>query len=92
MASLIASGTTADNSADFTVAAGTPVTISLHDADGVFGNDVAATVFIKSSGGVYRAVAGGNLSPQKPELVIDGPGTYRVSKYASAVAFGVDKD
>lgn len=92
MAELIASGTTAANSADFTVLSGSPVNISLHDADGVFSNDVAATVFIKSSAGVYRAVSGGNLSAQRAELVIDGPGTYRVTKYASVVAFGVDKD
>lgn len=92
MAQLIASGTVQADSADFTVAAGTPNTISLFDADGVFANDVAATLFIKSSGGVYRAVAGGNLTGQKPEIVIDGPGTYRVTKYASTVAFGVDKD
>lgn len=89
---IIASGTTEANSADFTVAAGTPVTISLFDADGVFGNDVAATLFKKSSGGVYRPVDGGNLSGQKPMLVIDGPGEFRVTKYASTVAFGVDKD
>jgi hypothetical protein len=89
---LIASGTTEDNSADFTVAAGTPTTISLFDADGVFGNDVAATLFKKSSGGVYRAVEGGNLTAMKPLLVIDGPGEFRVTKYASVVAFGVDQD
>jgi hypothetical protein len=92
MAELIASGTTEANSSDFTVSAGVPATISLFDADGVFGNDVQATVFIKSSGGVYRAVHGGALSCSRRELVIDGPGTYRVTKYASQVAFGVDKD
>jgi hypothetical protein len=92
MAELIASGTTPANSADFTVLAGVPVTISLQDADGVFSNDMAATIFIKSSAAVYRAVKGGNLTGQTAELVIDGPGTYRVTKYASVVAFGVDKD
>lgn len=92
MAQLIASGTTEANSADIVVAAGTPTTISLFNADGVFGNDVAATVFQKSSGGVYRPVLGGNLTAQKPALVIDAPGTFRVKKYASTVAFGVDRD
>lgn len=92
MAELIASGTTQVNSSDFVATAGSPITISLFDADGVFGNDVVATVFIKSSGGVYRPVEGGNLNAQKPALVIDAPGTFRVTKYASAVAFGVDKD
>lgn len=89
---LIASGTTEDSSSEFTVAAGTPTTISLFNADGVFGNDVAATLFKKSSGGVYRVVDGGNLTGQKPMLVIDGPGEFRVTKYASTVAFGVDQD
>lgn len=89
---IIASGTTQADSADFTVAAGTPVTISLFDADGVFGNDVAATVFKKSSGAVYKPVAGASLTAMRQELVIDGPGEFRVTKYASVVAFGVDKD
>lgn len=92
MASLISSGTTADSSADFTVAAGTPNTISLRDADGVLAGDVAAVIDIKSSDGVYRPVQNGSLHAHRPELVIDGPGTYRVRKFASAVAFGVDKD
>jgi hypothetical protein len=91
MASLIASGTTQADSADFTVSAGAPSTISLHDADGVFANDVAAVIKVKSSSGVYRPVIGGDLTAQRPDIVIDGPGVYRVTKYASAVAFGVDQ-
>lgn len=92
MAELIPTGTTQANSADIAVAAGTPTTISLFNAAGTFGNDVAATVFQKKSNGAYDAIKGGNLTAQRPELVLDGPGTFRVTKYASVVAFGVDQD
>ena len=93
MANLIASGTSAADSSDFTVTAGTPTTIHLIDADG--GNlpsDAQALLYMKSSGNQYRPVKNGELNAMKPELVLDGPGTYRVSKFASSVAFGVDRE
>jgi hypothetical protein len=89
---IVASGTTQANSSDFTLAAGTPATLSLFTASGVFANDMAATVFKKDSGGVYRALKGGDLTAMRPELVLDGPGEFRVTKYASVVACGVDRD
>lgn len=91
MASLITSGTTEDTSADFTATAGTPVTVFLHDAAGPsVTSEARAVIQIKSSGAQYITV--GELSGQKPALVIDGPGTFRVQKYASTTAFGVDKE
>jgi hypothetical protein len=91
MASLIASGTTAEDSSDFTVVAGTPVTIFLHDAAGPnVPGDCTAAIQVKSSGSQYFTV--GVLDGNNPARVITGPGTYRVSKFASATAFGVDKE
>lgn len=90
---IIASGTTQASAAAFTLAAGTPTTISLFAASGVqLANDVTATVFKKDSGGNLSPLKDGTLSAIRPFLVIDGPGEFVVTKYASAVAFGVDRD
>jgi hypothetical protein len=90
MASLIASGTT-EASAEFTVTAGTPVTIFLWDANGdAVPADARATLQLKSSGATYTTVS--TMDSNNPARVIDGPGTYKLTKYASTVAFGVDKE
>lgn len=92
MASIIATGTTDDTSADFTVTAGTPVTISLRDAAGpVLDTGCRAVIQQKSSDSQYMAVDGGQLTGVTPQKVIDGPGVFRVAKFAGP-SFGVDKD
>lgn len=90
MANIIPSGTTAANSGDLVVAAGAPITVFLNDADGrTLAEDANALVQIKAASGQYMTV--GMLSRSQPALIIDGPGTYRVSKRASAVAVAVDQ-
>jgi hypothetical protein len=91
MASLIASSTGQADSADFTVVAGTPNTLSLTAAiSQALPQDAWAEIKIKSSGGAYQVV--GRLTFREPAQVLDGPGTFLVTKGPSSTAFGVDKD
>lgn len=91
MAQLIASSTSQADSADFTLTAGTPSTLSLNcGTSQSIPADAWAIVKIKSSGGTYQVV--GRLDSTKPAQVLDGPGTFLVTKGPSSVAFGVDRD
>jgi hypothetical protein len=88
---LLATGTAAADSADVVVTAGTPVTIYLKKgSDGAVSASARATVKIKSSGGTYHEI--GALTGQYQALVIDGPGTYRISRETASEAFGVEKE
>jgi hypothetical protein len=87
---LIATGTTAVSSSDITVVAGTPVTVFLKKGtDGAVDVNARAIIEQKSAGGTYHEV--GALTGQLQARVIDGPGTFRVSRPVSSVAFGVDQ-
>lgn len=87
---IIASGTTAASSSDFTVVAGTPVTVFLKDAAGAVVDQYArALIQIKDTAGEYFTV--GVLTGYEPALIIDGPGDYRVTRELATVAFGVNK-
>lgn len=89
MAVHIASGTTAASSAaDFTLADGAAATLNLFGAAGIPG-DAVATVELLASNATYVTV--GEMNAGTPCVQVFGPGTYRVSKRASATAFGVDK-
>jgi hypothetical protein len=85
---LIASTTSAANSADITVTAGSQVTVSLNGKDSAIDNNVVQ-VQLKSSAGEWMQV--GSLFSSQPAQSIVSPGTYRVRKLASALAFGVDR-
>ena len=87
MAELLASGTTAASSADFTLT-GESSTLFLTAAASLI-PDVMVVVEIKSAAGVYHVV--GDLSDEKPAVVLTGPGTYRVSRQVCATAVGVDR-
>lgn len=90
--SIITTGTTDDVSADITLAAGTPTTISLRDAAGpVLDSQCRAVIQVKTSDGQYMSADGGMLTGVAPQKVIDGPGTFRVQKFAGP-SFGVDRD
>ena len=90
MAELIASGTAEFDSVDFTLAAGDQVTIFLKNTPGTVVNPKGvAQVFIKSSENNYYLVGVVDLS--FPAKVIQAPGTYKVRRMASDVAYGVDK-
>ena len=77
-AELIATGTTAANSADVTVVAGTPITVALKAA--ADGAEVA--VKLKDDGAAYNIV--GRITSAQPSLMILAPGTYRFSRIAGA--------
>lgn len=86
---LIAVGNTAADSADVTVAAGTPVTIFLTEsATGPVDSDARVEVKAKAAGGTYHVID--QITGLRPAAVIDGPGTYRVSRIAGPT-FGVDQ-
>lgn len=87
---LIAVGNTQANSADITVAAGTPVTVFLKNggASEVLDSAARCDIQVKGSGGFYYTI--GRLDGTDPIKVIDAPGTYRISKYAGP-SFGVDQ-
>lgn len=89
MAELIASGTAAADSADFTVAAGTTATLFLKTASYPVPPGALATVQVKS-GTAYFSI--GTISQAEPMKVLSGAGTYRVRKASNLVAFGVDKE
>jgi hypothetical protein len=90
MAELIASGVIDATSSDITATAGAPITLFLKAAAGpLIPGDAHAVIQIKSADSVYFTV--GELNRSMPARVLDGPGTYRVSKFASTTAFGVDQ-
>lgn len=91
MAEIIASGTTEATSSDIVLADGASTTIFLKSGTGgPIVNDAVAGVQIKSSGGHYFTI--GTLDKDGPAKVIQAPGTFRVIRYANAIAFGVDRD
>lgn len=81
---LLAVGTTAADSGDLVVSAGTPVTVSLKDAAGpVVAAGANVLIQLKDDDGQYFTV-GTLSSPEKGRIatVIYGPGTYRFSRLA----------
>lgn len=76
LAQLIAAGTTAAQSADFTVAAGETLTVSLKAAAG----DAQAVIELKDDGGTYTIIA--RMDVNNPAWAISAPGTYRVRRRA----------
>lgn len=87
MAALLANGTTAASSADFTLT-GEASTLFLVAATSQI-PICSALIEIKSAAGTYHII--GVLTPENPAQVLTGPGTYRVSRQACTVAVGVDR-
>jgi hypothetical protein len=90
MAELIPMQTTSAISADFTLTDAQSTTIFLKKAvgDGVYG-DANASIQIKSNDGQYFSIA--SLDVGNPALVLQAAGTFRVYKFPSSVAHGVDR-
>ena len=92
MATLIAAGTAAADSSDFTLTSGANTTLSL--VTGNAGDDVpnnaVAYIQLKSAGGNYFTI--GQLDYQNKCLVMTATGTFRVRKPMSAASFGVERD
>ena len=92
MPSLIASGTSAADSADFALTDGQTSIVSLAPTGTgavAVPASAAADVQIKTAAGGYVNV--GLLTPAASALIVSGPGTFRVSRRAVADAVGVDR-
>lgn len=88
MAALLAVGTTTASSDDFTLT-GEATSLFLVAATAPLSPSAQAVIEVKSAAGVYFTV--GTLSATiAPMLVLSGPGTYRVTRYAG-VSSGVDR-
>lgn len=72
---ILATGSTAADSADVVVAAGTPVTVCLKGSDKYLAE---VLIKLKDDAGGYTNV--GSLSPMSPAVCITAPGTYRFSR------------
>lgn len=92
MAEILAPTTAAANSPDQVIAAGSSLTLTLKPATGAapLPQFTWASVLKKTSGGDYLSF--GTLSAGEPVLVLSAAGTFRVSKPASSIAFGVEAD
>lgn len=86
MAALLATGTTATSSSDFTLT-GETSTIFLVSTAQILQNS-KVVIEIKGANGVYYPF--GNLDQSSPVLVLSGPGTYRVTRPAG-IDVGVDR-
>lgn len=91
MAEIIAPTVAAATSADQVLAAGASLTLVLKPATGAAAlNQFDANIDVqaKTSGGDYLTF--GALTASNPVLVLTAVGTFRLSKPASAVAYGAD--
>ncbi|RWN51392.1 MAG: hypothetical protein EOS04_24270 [Mesorhizobium sp.] len=77
-AELLATGSTAANSSDLTVSAGTPVTVGLKG----WVTDAKVYIYLKDDAAAYNLV--GKLTAYEPATSITAPGTYRFSRVAGA--------
>lgn len=76
---VLAVGTTAADSSDVVVAAGTPLTVCLKDAAGAHVEAGAEVrISLKDDAGLYFQIDA--LTGAKPALVITGAGTFRFSR------------
>lgn len=74
---LLATGTTAANSADLVVASGSMVTVGIK---GVVDATARVRILLKDDGGGYTDVA--DLNSFRPAIEIVAPGTYRFTRVA----------
>lgn len=89
MASLIAATAGQADSADFTLT-GTMTTLAFVSATGVIPQDASAALQYKSASGSYTTV--GTMDPTTPARNLTATGTYRIRKFASSSAIGIDRD
>lgn len=74
---ILATGSTAANSADVSVVAGTPLAVSLK---GMTNMDARVVVYLKDDAAAYNQV--GDLVASQPAITITAPGTYRFTRVA----------
>lgn len=75
---ILATGSTAANSADVVVAAGTPLTVALKAA----ASGAEVVVSLKDDASAYNIV--GRITSSAPSSLISAPGTYRFSRVAGS--------
>ena len=85
MPEIIASGTTAVSSAEFTLTDGSSAVLSLGNP----GSASVAAVRLKATDGTFVTV--GNLTSAVPAQILSAAGTFIVTRAATTVAFSVDK-
>jgi hypothetical protein len=76
---ILATASTAADSADVTVASGTPLTVGLK---GVADGNAMVIIKLKDDAAAYNVV--GSLTSTAPSTLISAPGTYRFSRVAGA--------
>jgi hypothetical protein len=76
---ILPTASSAADSADVVVAAGTPLTVGLK---GAVDNAALVSVFIKDDTGGYNFI--GTIDPTTPAVEITAPGTYRFTRRAGA--------
>jgi len=76
-AQILSTGSTAVDSADITIAAGTPLTVGLK---GVADGAALVIIKLKDDAGAYNVV--GSLASGQPAAMIEAPGVYRFSRVA----------
>ena len=76
---LLATGSTAADSADLPVTAGSPVTVGIK---GTVDAQARVRITLKDDAGGYTDV--GELTPFRPALAISAPGTYRFTRVAGS--------
>lgn len=91
MAELIAYGTTS-SSQEITVVAGTPATVFLKTASGAIPFDAEALIEAKSADATPAYTLVGSLTARCPMQIIDGAGTWRITRRPAGTAYGVDKN
>lgn len=76
---ILATASTAADSADVTVVAGTPLTVGLK---GVADGGALVAIKLKDDASAYNVV--GSLTATQSSILISAPGTYRFSRVAGA--------
>lgn len=76
---ILATASTAANSTDQTVVAGTPVTYSLK---GVADGQARVVILLKDDAAAYNVI--GELTSHRPSTLISAPGVYRFTRIAGA--------
>lgn len=76
---LLATGSTAANSSDLVVAAGTPVTVGLK---GLADAQARVRILLKDDAGAYSDVS--ELTSFRPAICIIAPGTFRFTRVAGS--------
>lgn len=87
MANIIATGSTALDSAEFTLTAADTVNLSLIGIAGLY---PLALIMKKGSDAGFVEV--GRLTVDQPSKGLSGAGTFKVSRVANGTTSGVDKD